>query len=94
MKVVVLGASGNAGTALLRALEAEPRVEEVVAVARRPPTAGPPPKTTWRSLDVVADPLEPVARRRRRGRAPGVADPARRAIARRPARSTSAGRAA
>ena len=37
MKVVVLGASGNAGTALLRALEAEPRVEEVVAVARRPP---------------------------------------------------------
>ena len=35
MKVVVLGASGNAGTALLRALEAEPGVEEVVAVARR-----------------------------------------------------------
>ena len=37
MKVVVLGASGNAGTALLRALEAEPAVGEVVAAARRPP---------------------------------------------------------
>ena len=37
MKVVVLGASGNAGSALLRALEGEPRVEDVVAVARRPP---------------------------------------------------------
>ena len=60
MKVVVLGASGNAGTALLRALEAEPRVEEVVAVARRPPGRGTPPKTIWRSLDIVADPLEPV----------------------------------
>ena len=60
MKVVVLGASGNAGTALLRALEAEPRVEEVVAVARRPPDLWASAKTTWRSLDVVADPLEPI----------------------------------
>jgi UDP-glucose 4-epimerase len=60
MKVVVLGASGNAGTALLRALEAEPQVEEVVAAARRPPDRWDSAKTVWRSLDIVADPLEPV----------------------------------
>jgi UDP-glucose 4-epimerase len=60
MKVVVLGASGNAGTALLRALEAEPAVDEVVAAARRPPERWPSAKTVWRALDVVADPLEPV----------------------------------
>jgi nucleoside-diphosphate-sugar epimerase len=60
MKVVVLGASGNAGTALLRALEDEPRVDEVVAVARRPPARWPSAKTAWRALDVVADPLDDV----------------------------------
>ena len=60
MKVVVLGASGNAGTALLRALEAEPAVSEVLAAARRPPARWPSAKTVWRSLDVVCDPLEPV----------------------------------
>jgi UDP-glucose 4-epimerase len=58
MKVVVLGASGNAGTALLRALEDEPRVDEVVAVARRPPAQWPSAKTVWRALDIVADPLD------------------------------------
>ena len=62
MKVVVLGASGNAGVALLRALEAEPRVEDVVAVARRPPADWSSSKTTWRALDIAADPLGPVVR--------------------------------
>src|SRR4051812_50186371 len=60
MKIVVLGASGNVGTALLRALEAEPAVGEVVAAARRPPDRWDSAKTTWRSVDIVADPLEPV----------------------------------
>jgi UDP-glucose 4-epimerase len=60
VKVVVLGASGNAGTALLRALEAEPDVDEVVAVARRPPQQWRSGKAVWRSLDVASDPLEPV----------------------------------
>jgi UDP-glucose 4-epimerase len=60
MRVVVLGASGNAGTALVRALDAEPAVEEVVAAARRPPDRWPSAKTVWRSLDVVRDQLEPV----------------------------------
>jgi UDP-glucose 4-epimerase len=62
MKVVVLGASGNAGVALLRALEAEPRVEDVVAVARRPPPDWASSKTTWRSVNIAADPLAPVVR--------------------------------
>jgi UDP-glucose 4-epimerase len=62
MKVVVLGASGNVGSALLRALEDEPRVEDVVAVARRPPQEWSSSKTTWRSIDVATDPLEPVVR--------------------------------
>ncbi|MGZ6643311.1 MAG: NAD-dependent epimerase/dehydratase family protein [Solirubrobacteraceae bacterium] len=60
MKVVVLGASGNAGTALLRALEAEPAVGEVGAAARRPPDRWESVKTVWRAVDVAADPLEPV----------------------------------
>jgi nucleoside-diphosphate-sugar epimerase len=60
MKVVVLGASGNVGTALLRALEDEPRVGEVVAVARRPPAQWPSAKTAWRALDIVVDPLDEV----------------------------------
>jgi UDP-glucose 4-epimerase len=62
VKVVVLGASGNAGSALLRALETEERVEEVVAVARRPPQDWPSSKTRWQAVDIAADPLEPVVR--------------------------------
>jgi nucleoside-diphosphate-sugar epimerase len=57
MRVVVLGGSGNAGTALLRALESEPRVHEIVAVARRPPSDWPSAKTSWRALDIASDPL-------------------------------------
>jgi len=60
MRVVVLGASGNAGTALLRALDSEPRVESVVAVARRPAVAWPSAKATWASIDIATDPLVPV----------------------------------
>ena len=37
MRVVVVGASGNVGTAVLRRLSAEPSVDTVVGVARRPP---------------------------------------------------------
>ena len=59
MRVVVIGGSGNAGVALLRALEPEERIEEVVAVARRVPGDWPSAKVTWRSLDITRDAIEP-----------------------------------
>jgi UDP-glucose 4-epimerase len=62
MRVVVLGASGNAGTALLRALDAEPGVEDVTAVARRPPQRWASPKVMWQALDIAKDHLVPTLR--------------------------------
>jgi UDP-glucose 4-epimerase len=56
MRVVVTGATGNAGTALLRALEGEERVREVVGLARRRPAAAP-PKVEWRQADIARDDL-------------------------------------
>jgi nucleoside-diphosphate-sugar epimerase len=51
MRVVVTGATGNVGTAVLRALEDEPSVDEVVGLARR--AEGPPlEKVTWTQADV------------------------------------------
>jgi UDP-glucose 4-epimerase len=37
MRVVVTGATGNVGTSVLRALSADPAVDEIVALARRSP---------------------------------------------------------
>jgi nucleoside-diphosphate-sugar epimerase len=54
MRVVVIGATGNAGTSVLEALSREDRVKEVVGVARRVPKAAF-PKVSWRSAD-IADP--------------------------------------
>src|SRR4051812_39193133 len=56
MRVVILGATGNVGTSVLRALEDEPRVDEVVGVARRRPALQL-PKVTWRQADVCKDDL-------------------------------------
>ncbi|MEV0897244.1 NAD-dependent epimerase/dehydratase family protein [Actinoplanes sp. NPDC049802] len=55
MRVVIVGATGNVGTALLRRLHAEDDIE-VTGVARRPPAptapyAGP----DWHSVDVGSD---------------------------------------
>jgi nucleoside-diphosphate-sugar epimerase len=59
MRVVVMGATGNVGTSLVRALAGDPGVTEIVGVARRLPRWTP-PKTTWVSADVAEDPLEPL----------------------------------
>ena len=59
MRVVVTGATGNVGTSVLRALAADPRVDEIVGVARRPPRWQN-PRTRWVTADVVTSPLEPV----------------------------------
>jgi nucleoside-diphosphate-sugar epimerase len=61
MRVVVTGATGNVGTALLRALGREDAVTEIVGIARRIPAAAP-PKTRWSRADVACDDLEPLLR--------------------------------
>jgi nucleoside-diphosphate-sugar epimerase len=53
MRVVVVGATGNVGTAVLRRLSREPGVDEVTGVARRAPgTAAPYAGVTWNQIDV------------------------------------------
>jgi nucleoside-diphosphate-sugar epimerase len=61
VRVVVIGASGNAGTSTLAALERDAEIESVLAVARRPAAAGH-PKTEWRAADVRGDDLAPALR--------------------------------
>src|SRR5215218_9591617 len=59
MRVVVVGASGNVGTSVLRSLATEPAVESVLGVCRRVPKARF-PKVEWRSADIVRAPLRPL----------------------------------
>ena len=59
MRVVVVGASGNVGTSLLRSLAAEPAVDSVLGLCRRVPEATF-AKTEWRRADVVSTPLRPL----------------------------------
>jgi UDP-glucose 4-epimerase len=58
MRVAVVGASGNAGTALLRALAAEDAVTSVLGIARRLPRIRP-PKVEWAAVDISRDDLLP-----------------------------------
>jgi nucleoside-diphosphate-sugar epimerase len=59
LRVAVVGATGNVGTAVVEALAAEPAVDAIVGVARRVPTTSP-PKTTWVAADISVDELEPA----------------------------------
>jgi nucleoside-diphosphate-sugar epimerase len=59
MRVVVTGATGNVGTSVLRALAADPHVDQVVALARRPP-GRPLEGATFTQADVTSSPLEPL----------------------------------
>jgi nucleoside-diphosphate-sugar epimerase len=59
MRVVVTGATGNVGTAVLRVLDADPGVDEIVAVARRNPSRSL-GRAEFVSADVSTDPLESV----------------------------------
>src|SRR3954468_5857896 len=61
MRVVVIGATGNVGTALLRALADEEAVTEIVGVPRGRP-GGTAAKTTWAQPDISRDELEPLLR--------------------------------
>src|SRR5215208_210249 len=59
MRVVVVGASGNAGTSVLEALAREDLVDEVIGVARRVPHARL-EKVGWRKAD-ISDPNTDLA---------------------------------
>jgi UDP-glucose 4-epimerase len=61
MRVVVVGASGNVGTSLLRALADESAVDSVLGLSRRLPDAEF-PKVEWRAADIVSTELEPLFR--------------------------------
>lgn len=64
MRVVVLGATGNVGHAVVEQLAASPEVDDVIGVARRPPetplVGGP---VTWHPADIATDDLVPLFRR-------------------------------
>jgi nucleoside-diphosphate-sugar epimerase len=58
VRVVIVGATGNVGTALVSALEHEPAVDRVVGIARRPAVARPEhTKTRFVAGDIVRDDL-------------------------------------
>jgi UDP-glucose 4-epimerase len=59
MKVAIIGATGNVGSALIRALERDERVREIVGIARRVPDHVP-PKVVWKAADVGKDDLASV----------------------------------
>ena len=61
MKVIVTGATGNVGTSVLESLAEEPRVEEIVAIARREP-AHEFPRTRFIATDVARSDLVPIFR--------------------------------
>ncbi|MDE3205912.1 MAG: NAD-dependent epimerase/dehydratase family protein [Acidobacteriota bacterium] len=60
MRVVVTGATGNIGTATIRALSTDRRVDSVVGVARRPPDQPGLPDVEWVRADVATGHLDPV----------------------------------
>jgi len=59
VRVVVTGATGNVGTAVVRSLVADERVERVVGISRRAPRWTP-EKTEWAQADVARDDLRPL----------------------------------
>jgi UDP-glucose 4-epimerase len=59
MRIVITGATGNVGTAVVRALVGDERVREIVGVARRVPEWSP-PRTRWASADIGRDDLRPL----------------------------------
>src|SRR4051794_39041155 len=58
MKVVVTGATGNVGTAVLRSMESDEHITEVLGIARRRPALRL-PKVTWLEADVAQADLRP-----------------------------------
>jgi UDP-glucose 4-epimerase len=59
MRIVITGATGNVGTSVVEALAGDPRVTEIVGIARRVPDVAR-PRTRWVGADIVSAPLEPL----------------------------------
>ncbi|HXR30323.1 MAG TPA: DUF892 family protein [Solirubrobacterales bacterium] len=57
MRIVITGATGNAGTSVIEALQQSPDVEEIVGLARRRPATPPPGKLTWLEANVLGEGL-------------------------------------
>ena len=55
MRVVIVGASGNVGTALLRRLHTEPDIDIAGVSRRTPDPTGPYANLSWHAIDVGAD---------------------------------------
>ena len=62
MRIVIVGATGNVGSSLVRRLVADPAIEHVIGVARRPPSMQI-ERVGWRRADIVVDDLEAIFRR-------------------------------
>src|SRR4051794_10354552 len=61
MRVVVVGATGNVGSSLVRVLADDARIESIVGLARRRPELRL-PKTAWAAADITRDDLVPLFR--------------------------------
>lgn len=61
MRVVVTGATGNVGTAVVEALAVDDQVTEIIGIARRPPDIKP-LKTRYVAADIAEDDLVPHLR--------------------------------
>ncbi|WP_405140970.1 NAD-dependent epimerase/dehydratase family protein [Sphaerisporangium sp. NBC_01403] len=59
MRVIVVGATGNVGTSVVSALEADPAVTSIVGVARRSPGRQP-GRTEWRTADIATSDLTEI----------------------------------
>src|SRR3954469_9397077 len=59
MRVVVVGATGNVGTSLVRALAGATEVDSILGIARRLPSLEV-PRTEWATADVVGADLVPL----------------------------------
>jgi nucleoside-diphosphate-sugar epimerase len=62
MRIAITGATGNVGTAVVRALQADDRVDEIVGIARRLPEGPAPDKVRYEGADIVGGDLVPLLR--------------------------------